>query len=451
MCARGPKHDPSQRYLCDILDPLPSSPIVCRLRREIARRIDSLAKGVEEGTPPAVASGSGGKGKNRDIREVGGKHVSTAPQFEQGDIGSKDKPARLFSKGGGGNSLPADGEHRAYSGSSANSWAGRSSMLGARSVRQGVAGSHFGSTTLTRRVKRPEEANNTSLQDELGSQITGSISEPVQGLHEMKRASAKLGCRSSTLETACRASETGRVAAGFPRVPTGGDGKRRGSSHRSSHPAEGEPRERAVRFLLGEKTEETKSNGVAIGEAVHGVSQTTQKQGKRDRSNATVRHEVEAETKTMEDGGCWTCVVCQTPNDELGGGEGCTTCGRRRRRQQRCSVGARLATIPTDNLVTGNSRRLGITTDRLYEQERRGINQHVESPFADHGTRTNKGASCEKNADTSAIRTTAAQSEHPGPYDISSFAKMRQATQPIVKARLGLTREIQSLISSIRR
>eukprot|EP00752_Nemacystus_decipiens_P001845 g1779.t1 len=279
---------------------MPSSPVVCCLRREIARRIDALAK--EEDTPPGVANGDGRQREDRGIRELGAEHVPTAPRFKYGDADSNGGSSRPLNNGGGDSSLPADEESREYSGASANWWAGRSGMLHSTSVRPGVAASgeaasDIGNTALTRWVKRPEEFSKTSLRDELGGQISdarsnssnssntssntsSSSSEPAQGLDGMRRALAELDGRDSTREAAQRAPERERHAVEFPRIPSRSNNKRRGYSNRSSRPDDGEPRARTVRFLLEEKKEETNVNGVAIGEAVEGVSQTTQKKGR---------------------------------------------------------------------------------------------------------------------------------------------------------------------------
>ena len=446
---------------------------MCRLRREIARRIDSLANGVEEGTPPGIASGGGSKREGREISELGAEHSRVAPRFEQGDAKSKNKgrPGRPLSLDGGDTPLSAGGEYRAHSGALVKRWAHRGSTLGPYSVHQGVARSDTGKTSLTRRVNRAEEANNASLQDELGSPFFddsscsssssssssggGGGGEPAHGLDGMRRVPAKLDDSKSTREAARRTSERGRLAVEFPPVmPQRVDDKQTGSSDRSSHrPDEGKPRAREVRFLLEEEPEETNTNVVAIGGAVDGAPQTAQRKGERDILDAAVNHEAETDTKNVEDGGCWTCVVCRTQNDEVGGAEGCPTCGRRRRRRPppRCRGGPSLGNVPADHPTTGISRKLGVTTDRLHERERGGKMQGAKDPCTDDDAKSNVGSRWKKAADIAATRNTAAQSERRGPYDVSSFAKMREATQPIVNARLGLTREIQSLLSSIRR
>lgn len=270
----------------------------------------------------------------------------------------------------------------------------------------------------------------------------------------MRRASARIGDRNSTREEAQRGSERSRFAVELRSMPAQVVDTQRGSSERFSRLSEGGRRARAVRFL--DEAKETRGNLVGADKAVDGASQTVQsKKGEKGgpRLSATAAHGDEAaETKTSREEGYWTCVVCRAQNDELGGAEGCATCGRRRPgRPQHRGGGAGLETVPPDDRIALSSKHIDATTDRLHEKERGEIGINAERSFAHPGARTSKGSSREENADRSATGKTAAQSEHRGPYDISSFAKMRQATQPIVNARLSLTREIQSLLTSIRR
>lgn len=471
---------------------MPSSPLVCHLRRELARRVDLLAGGLEGDTSACAADGGGTGGKKRTTRGIGKKRVAADLQCGQGGMGSPDRRSNHFKNealdcrnknrdGGDASSMRAS-MRMANREALVKGWAGGSSERRGSSIRRVArVGSVLGKNSLTRWIGGAEEGGSANFpQDDVGNRIiaggrgnsssnssnssgsgnTGSASDckPVEeGLETMRRALTKLDERSSTREAV---RTRGRAVMEMSPVTVRGDEQRGGDSDTSFRPAEGGPRARAVRFLLEDSKKEKDGHDgdnpqlVSIREAVDGgASQTTQtKQVERGRSKATARQEREAETEEdCQAAGFWTCVVCRKQNDEVGGLEGCSTCGRRRRQQQQQRQrsqdnenGERLPTVQADSRIVESTRQL---------KEKGGErHQNVTKTFRVCSTTSSAGSSVRTDTDArTAARETAVGSEHRGPYDVSSFAKMREATQPIVKARLGLTREIHSLLSAIRK
>jgi len=142
----------------------------------------------------------------------------------------------------------------------------------------------------------------------------------------------------------------------------------------------------------------------------------------------------------LKDTGFWTCVVCCQRNDIAGARESCTTCGRRRRWRSSARGNTR---------VISSLTQFKAPSDRPQEKEGAGSNKNASHSFTGYRA-TSDGSRKPVNDACSAIKRVTEQSTR-GPYDLSSFAKMQEVTQPVVKARLGLTREIQSLLSAIRR
>ena len=313
-------------------------------------------------------------------------------------------------------------------------------------------------TTLTRWEKRREKDKTSSLiQDEDGNDVVtrgnskdNAGIEPMEGLETTKRAFTKPGGRTLM--------QRRNGSLELPLVPVQAAGIRESSADRSPRLADSKPRARAVRFLLDGKREE--KNGESAGNdrfrpterAVDGSSQKTQRQAEAFGSQVVAHQNVEVGSDEVHDRSFWTCVVCCQRNDDVGGAEDCTTCGRRQLRSgsQDHDDRAGLLSTPANNRNAGSSTLFEVPSDRLSEEGGSGGHQNVNKSFTDYraisaGSRQRVKDACDTT------KNTAGQSERRGPYDLSSFVKMKEATQPVVKARLGLTREIQSLLSAIRR
>lgn len=367
---------------------MPSSPLVCRLRREIARRVDSLASGVEEFSADATDGGAE-IGKERAESEL--DHTRVAEGGELGTIES-------------------------------------------------------GTTNSTRWERIRGRVKPSLIQDEIGTNavprrnITGNAgSKPVEGLQTKVRTPTKPDDRSLVHRR--------HAVLELPPVQVQAAGARQGSTDRSPRPSESKPRARAVRFLLDLREEEEGRKSADNGElqlrprerAVDGLSQTAQRQAETRGSKTVSPQNVKAGSEELKDRDFWTCVVCCQRNDNVGAAKSCNTCGRRRQRR---------SSAQANNLVVSSSTRIEVPSDRLHEKGA-GSNQNVNHSYTGYrvssdGSRQTEYAAC------SAIKKITEQSAR-GPYDSASFAKMQEVTQPVVKARLGLSREIQSLLSAIRR
>ena len=142
----------------------------------------------------------------------------------------------------------------------------------------------------------------------------------------------------------------------------------------------------------------------------------------------------------------WTCVVCGKTNEE--GEASCKICGKRQRGP--CVAQAHLAVRAQEQdpgVVRG-----GAKTVKLQQQRPENIQESVRLVSGDDNVRsvTQTGILLRgESGRTDSVRDTTRK--FGGPYDASSFAKMRRETEPAVRARLGLTGEIKSLLSVIRR
>lgn len=354
-----------QRYLCGILDPMPSSPVVCHLRREVLRRIDllpTIGKDLAaEGTPGA----NGGVGEQR------------APRYGQG-IGSKGagqvtghlcrETGSLSAETSRTNTEPSmvclvDGT-RGSDGAALDYRAG----FGEARWNLSDEGSH----------ELPATAAGESITDELRGDLvengdTATLTRAILPVvFESKGDKVGSAREAQPLLAPKRSGD---------RLPAGG------------------PRARAVRFLLAD------SVPMVAQEVVDGHL-----------------------------GKFWMCAVCNKKN--IDSVKACTTCGRHQEHSRHTSV------RPTETVGTGvASRGRGFT--RRLEQEREEA-YRPPGGVKNAGSSTPVGISSKTETERNAMRSNL------GAYDSSCFAKMRQTTEPAVKARLNLTGEIKSLLSAIR-
>ncbi len=300
-----------------------------------------------------------------------------------------------------------------------------------------------GTTNLTRWERRIRRLGPSLIQDEISSSAVprrnstdNAGSKQVEGLEASIRPPTKPDDMSLVQRT--------HTMVEFPPVQMQAAGARAASTDRSRRSSESKPQARAVRFLLDlRKAEEGRERAdndqlCPRERAVDGLSQTAQRQAETRGSRAVSPRDGETESEELRDGGFWTCVVCCQRNDNVRAAKSCTTCGRQRQRPR--------SSTRTNNRVVSSSARIEVPSDRLLQEKEGARNNHSSI-----GYRASSDGSRQTVKDTcSAIKKATEQSAR-GPYDLSSFAKMQGVTQPVVKARLGLTREIQSLLSAIRR
>lgn len=132
----------------------------------------------------------------------------------------------------------------------------------------------------------------------------------------------------------------------------------------------------------------------------------------------------------------WVCGLCEKRNDH--GGVDCVVCGRRHR-PRGSYVGA------TQQAKRKDPGLVGIFSQRSHAES---DTREVEGP----ASRTDKGSlpHLRSVGEVSKDRDNNCPSEG-GRYELASFTKMQKATEPTVKARLGLAGEIKALLSAIRR
>lgn len=404
--------------------------------------------------------------------------------------------------GGISSVLAADGGQRGHRESLAGRWANSSSAPFRRS--EPDAGRVLGNTALTRRVRGREEqqpkttvhhddSGDTTSDDsssgsirrsasgtsghvddnnstrphsfDLGNDRSSSPSNTARDIETTRKTTTKnLKQENTTARDAAPATpRKGRVGVLFQPVSAqrGGEGGNHACTTSPCSAGTG-PRARAVRFLLddeGEKDE--RRQGVrgkdpellSARELVAGRSRTQKLLAERSRSfEATVGGKVEETDDELSDKSqIWTCSVCLQTNHEIDGAQGCPNCGRRRERRRPDKIfRAELSMATTDNVAAGSTRHLQARSYQQGDKERGGGGRYrnaLRSPIEYNAGRmvSHEQDELDKNRQITAGR------EHCGSYDISSFERMKQATQPVVKARLGLTREIQSLLSAIRR
>lgn len=499
---------------------MPSSPIVCRLRRQVARQIDLLASATaspttttttiattERGEGSGVPMARRGVGENRVVAATASHHghkgvsdsQSLRTKMKEELHGSRNKRSDV---GGVSSVLAADGGQRGHRESLAGRWA-KSCRAPLRRSKPD-AGKVLGSTAFTRRVRGKEERQTKTMvhRDESGyttsddsssdgiwpgaSGTSGHVDDDKSKLpHPFDFGNDRSSSPSNTVEDIEATTKTttkdlkqanttardpapatpgkGRVEVLFPPVSAqrGGEGGNH-SCTTSACSAGTRPRARVVRFLLDDEREkDERPEGVggkdpellSAREPVGGGSRTQKQLAERSRSfEATVGGKVEeTDDEIPEKYQVWTCPVCLQTNHEIDGAQGCPNCGRRReRRRPDKSCRAELSMATTGNEASGSTRHPQARSYQQGDKGRGGGGGHrnaLRSPIEYNAARVDSLG----HGESDNHRQITTGREHRGSYDISSFARMKQATQPVVKARLGLTREIQSLLSAIRR
>lgn len=373
---------------------MPSSAVVCHLRREVVRRIDLLASG----TDPHHAD---------DGEET--KVIASGPQSGRND----------FVLGGDGN--PQAVGHRTDD-----------------SVAPLLVNRPEISESLSGRVApyRGPPANRASVdfvtvdptQKTVGRSILAGRQFP--GLKGVGPAPS-FGDLCTTATKLPRGGPEARVRSGgeapsscLKRVARQFPPVRLDKGCVSSSNPTGGPRARAVRFLLradgGEGLPPPAGGGIGPPAQV-GI----------------------AEIEVADPGNVerlWTCVVCGKNNEE--GGASCAICGKRQ--HGRCVAQAHLggrAEEKDPGVFRGAPKTLHLQQQR---PDNRQESVHLVPSGRQTGLRL--GGALGR---TGSVKETSWKSG--GNYDASSFAKMRRETEPAVRARLGLTGEIKSLLSVIRR
>lgn len=494
----GRKPFDPKRYLCGVLDPLPSSPIVCRLRREVARRIDLLAAAAGTGVVTVIVTADAvSKERERKPAERGLSDIRGARAFPRfGHVG-------MMASGGDScghkieeNALPNCRKSRDTCEDSATRKEGRLGrrhssfvdILAGSSARRlsttrlgAVACSVPGRTTRSPWVA-DEEPGPGLPHHKLGSKKiysgsgssgsnsnSGSDSSGSSGSDPSRDDLSRYGNgkvpsfrneRAAMTTTKMRNASREATQYNLDQVRESGR-KGVGCSNDSSRWTKGGPRAGEVRFSLENEEEITKegegrpipSSLTAKGSGGEGFQAVQKHAGRGGCISNSARVIDKAQTEIVEPNGLWTCIACRQTNDEMDGAEGCASCGRRRQRRRQTrpheNDGTQLAMVPSCNVGTGaRSMQAPLGGPEERDEETMGSFRNSIEPPSDVGANSPELGSKTRS---DRLEQRMARSDRRGPYDMSSFAKMRQATQPVVKARLGLTREIQSLLSAIRR
>lgn len=396
---------------------MPSSAVVCHLRREIVRRIDLLASGAVDPRVDGEAHKLITRGSQSGHNNLHNNLVVSGDRDHQGvDHRIDGSVPPLLANG---LETPAFLSDRVapYRGPSANRVSvdnvdvdptrhvlGRSVKSGRKTPGMKGAGP-AGNNSSGKSSKIPAPSS--------GDLYPTAITLPVSGLEARERIKGEVP--SSCLK---------RVARHFPPVRLD-----KGSVFSSN--LTGGPRGRAVRFLLG--ADDNESPPSSAGMAIRSPAQVETAQVKAD-----TRGNVER---------LWICVVCGKPNVE-GGRSSCKICGRRQR--GRCIAKAGLGVREEGQypvVIKGKPNSVKLQQSRP-ENRPEGVRLAVSGG---HNVRSDRqtGACLGGASGIGGVRDTGRKFGRP--YDASLFAKMRRETEPALRARLGLTGEIKSLLSAIRR
>lgn len=139
----------------------------------------------------------------------------------------------------------------------------------------------------------------------------------------------------------------------------------------------------------------------------------------------------------------WVCEACEKRNDY--GRTQCAICGRRYLQQNTRSAVAG---------ASGGNAALGSAGKRARDARGRVDTEGWTAKGGGGGQRGGRewGGPPESAADAPQRRNGGnRERSHETQYDFSSFARMKQSTEPMVRARLGLKGEIKSLLSAIRK
>ena len=377
---------------------MPPSAVVCHLRREVARRVDLLATGTDphvDGEKDKISNRSHSR-RNDFVSSGDGDHQAVDHHTDD------HVPPLLVNR-------PEISE----------SLSGRIAPHRDAPTNR-VSADYFGVGPTRQVLGRSIQADRQfpSMKGVGPAPSFGDLYITANKLPE-KRPEAS----SRTIGGETAPSCLKRVARKFPpiRLDKGGVP--------SSNPTGG-PRARAVQFLLRADGGESfpSSAGMVIGPPAQ-IEMAKLQAVDQD----SIKH-------------FWTCVVCGKTNEE--GEASCKICGKRQRGP--CVAQAHLAVRAQEQdpgVVRG-----GAKTVKLQQQRPENIQESVRLVSGDDNVRsvTQTGILLRgESGRTDSVRDTTRK--FGGPYDASSFAKMRRETEPAVRARLGLTGEIKSLLSVIRR
>lgn len=379
---------------------MPSSAVVCHLRREVARRTDLLTTGagphVDGEENRVVTTSSSHRGRNTLVSSGDGDHQAV------GHRTNDNVSPLLVSRLEISESLPDR----------------VTPSRGPPTIRESVDDVSVDPTPQS--LGRSTQAGRQfpGLKGVGPAPSSGDLYTTTTKLHGGEpEASGRIG---GEVSSSCLK----RVARLFPPVRLDKGGV-------SSPDPTGGPRAKAVRFLLQADGGESQSPsaGVSIGPS----------------ARVGIEELEAADHGTIER--FWSCAVCGKTNGE--GRASCTICGKRQ--HGRCVAQAQLgekAEKRDPGVVREEPKTVNLQRQRPGNRQGsvRPVRSSGDTSRSGRQTGTLLGGVSERLG--SMRDTTRKISE---PYDASSFAKMRRETEPAVRARLGLTGEIKSLLSAIRR
>ena len=379
---------------------MPSSAVVCHLRREVVRRIDLLATGagphVEGEQNKVITTRKSHRGRNNFASSGDGDHQAVGRRADD------NVPPLLVSSPDASESLH-----------------GRvTPSRGPPTIRESVDAVSVDPT---------RQSSGNSIQ--AGRQFPGLKGVgPAPSCGGLYTTATKLpggepeagGRIGGDLPSSCLK----RVARLFPPVRLDKGGV-------SSPEPTGGPRARAVRCLLradgGESLPPSAGEGIRPPGKIEIAELEAAGHGNIERF--------------------WTCTVCRETNGE--GRASCTVCGKRQ--HGRCVAQAHLDVIAEKRdpgVVKGQPKSVNLRQQRP-ENRQESVRFVRSSGITSRPGRQTGVTSGGVSGRIGSVRDTTRKIGEP--YDASSFAKMRRETEPAVRARLGLTGEIKSLLSAIRR
>ena len=367
---------------------MPSSPIVCHLRREVARRIHHVATSIEGLSEREEPTLNGTKL---------GPRRGNAPYSVVVDLPSDDR----------GDDTESFGINQT-----------RSNILGVSRLAASDG------RTSNSSVCGAANADNGRLHGSRAWEIqTRALSFTGGGNSPCLFSSRKVGGVGSSFNVA---SEN---TLGFRGEDRRGDSRsiltaprRKGCLTHARM-----PRAKTVRFLMGDV-------GVRDNTRVSKTNRRGEPERQLDELEPTSR-------QFIVDGilkKCWTCVWCDKGNTE--GVVVCSTCGRHR--------DTSYVDSPQVNKVLKKRLTCASQADTGRKQGRYGGATRTRGDSC--GTLApRKHTTSPKYCKRVEAKITSLKKDNSA-YDLSSFAKMRQTNDQAVEARLNLTGEIQSLLSVIR-
>lgn len=303
---------------------------------------------------------------------------------------------------------------------------------------------------LFARASEGEETTTNATRSVMGSVLDRSLAVPRRGAVKLPRRGDGTSGVWSTRDGADREMGSGLTE----RVRVG-----RGTSGSSS------ARQKGVRFLLDCSDSDDgirplegvkSSNPVLMSRNVCNLNRSELKKmpGREGTEGGVGQNERGASLSY------WNCAVCNKRNSE--DRVECVVCGRRPRPcTLKMTDGETAGTRPmcVDAACGNRERRAGTNEVDSDGQEVNTVitasscSTHVAGAgrCGEPGARVTTTGSRRNPMQSMGRRRNGVRDAREGEgYDFSGFAKMRQTTDPIVKARLGLTGEIKSLLSAIR-